>query len=120
MIKVGVFWVSALLTVDIIYDIEEYPNNCNSKDTLITYSKQHKDVWASLSKKQYDGKYSVYQYDTLPRGRVWYDVEEQSYKIIFYRGSKEFVDMISPKVMEVFGIAKAEISNDGVLNNERR
>ena len=86
---------------------------------MITYSKQHKDVWGNLSKNQHNGKYSSYQYDTLPRGRVWYDIEEQSYKIVFYRGSKEFVDMISPKVMEVSSIAKAEINNDGVLNNER-
>ena len=76
MIKVGVFWVSTLFTIDIIYDVEEHPDKYNSKDTLITYSKQHKDVWSSLSKKQHNGKYSVYQYDTLPRGRVWYDVEK--------------------------------------------
>jgi len=115
MIKVGVFWVSALLKVDIVYDIEEYPDNYNSKDSLITYSKQHKDVWGNLSKNQHNGKYSSYQYDTLPRGRVWYDIEEQSYKMVFYRGSQEFIDMVSPKIKELFGISKAEICKDGLL-----
>ena len=77
MIKVGVFWISALLNIDIIYDIETYLTDIDCKDILITYSKQHKDVWDKLSKEQFDGKYSSYKYDTLPRGRVWYDLEEK-------------------------------------------
>ena len=48
MIKVGVFWVSALLSVDIIFDVEEYHDDYQSEDMLITYSKQHKDVWKSF------------------------------------------------------------------------
>ena len=100
-----------LFTIDIIYDVEEYPDKYNSKDTLITYSKQHKDVWSSLSKKQHNGKYSVYQYDTLPRGRVWYDVEEKKYKIAFYSGSKAFVESVAPKILSIFGIEQAEIIN---------
>lgn len=115
MIKVGVFWVSTLFTIDIIYDIEEYPDNYNAKDTLITYSKQHKDVWRVLSKKQYEGKYSSYQYDTLPRGRVWYDTEERSYKIVFYRGSQEFIDMVTPKIKDIFDISQVEICKEGLL-----
>ena len=115
MIKVGVFWVSTLFTIDIIYDIEEYPDKYNAKDTLITYSKQHKDVWGVLSKKQFEGKYSSYQYDTLPRGRVWYDTEERSYKIVFYRGSQEFIDMVTPKIKDIFDISQVEICKDGLL-----
>ena len=38
MIKVGVFWVSVLLNVDIIFDVEEYPDDYQSKDMLLTYS----------------------------------------------------------------------------------
>ena len=70
MIKVGIFWVSVLINIDIIYDIEEYPDDYQFKDALLTYSKQHKDVWERLSKEQLGGKYSIYQFDTLPRGRV--------------------------------------------------
>ena len=104
MIKVGVFWVSALLTVDIIFDVEEYPDDYQSEDRLVTYSKQHKDVWERLSKEQCGGKYSTYKFDALPRGRVWYDLEEKAYKIVFYRGSKEFVNMVMQEVKKVFEI----------------
>ena len=55
MIKVGVFWVSVLINIDIIYDIEEYPDDYQDKEMLITYSKQHKDVWGKLSKEQCGG-----------------------------------------------------------------
>lgn len=81
MIKVGVFWVAAFLGVDIIFDIEEYPDDYQAKDMIITYSKQHKDVWERLSKVQCAGKYSTYKFDALPRGRVWYDLEEKIYAV---------------------------------------
>ena len=55
----------------------KYPSD--SKEMLITYSEQHQDVWDKLSKEQCGGKYSSYKYDTLPRGRVWYDTEEKKY-----------------------------------------
>lgn len=111
MIKVGVFWISALLNIDIIYDIETYSTDIDCKEILITYSKQHKDVWEKLSKEQFDGKYSSYKYDTLPRGRVWYDLEEKKYKIAFYSGSKAFVESVTPKILSIFGIEQAEIIN---------
>ena len=104
MIKVGVFWASVLLNVDIIFDVEEYPDDYKSEDMLLTYSKQHKDVWEKLSKEQCGGKYSTYKFDALPRGRVWYDLEEKAYKIVFYRGSKEFVNMVMQEVKKVFEI----------------
>lgn len=110
MIKVGVFWASMLFSVDIIYDIEEYPSD--SKEMLITYSKQHQDVWDKLSKEQCGGKYSSYKYDTLPRGRVWYDTEEKKYEIVFYKGSKDFIQIIASKIKKLFGIEKAEIRID--------
>lgn len=112
VIKVGVFWVSVLINIDIIYDIEEYPDDYQFEDTLLTYSKQHKDVWERLSKEQLGGKYSIYQFDTFPRGRVWYDLEEKTYKIVFYRGSKAFINMIVPKIKELFDIGEAEITKD--------
>lgn len=112
MIKVGIFWVSVLLNVDIIFDVEEYPDDYQSKDMLLTYSKQHKDVWERLSKEQCGGKYSTYKFDALPRGRVWYDLEEKAYKIVLYRGSKEFVNTIATKIKELFGIDEAEITKD--------
>ena len=43
---------------------------------------------------------------------MWYDLEEKDYKIVFYRGSKEFVNTIAPKIKELFGIDKAEITKD--------
>ena len=116
MIKVGIFWVSVLLTVDIIFDIEEYPEDYQSKDMLVTYSKQHKDVWERLSKEQFGGKYSIYNFDTLPRGRVWYDLEEKSYKIDFYRGSKEFINAIAPKIKKLFGIGEVKITKASIEN----
>ena len=112
MIKVGVFWVSVLLDIDVIFDIEEYSDDYKSEDMLLTYSKQHKDVWERLSKEQCGGKYSTYKFDAIPRGRVWYDLEEKDYKIVFYRGSKEFVNTIVPKIKELFGIDEAEITKD--------
>lgn len=112
VIKVGVFWVSVLINIDIIYDIEEYPDDYQDKEMLITYSKQHKDVWEKLSKEQCGGKYSIYKFDALPRGRVWYDLEEKTYKIVFYRGSKAFINMIVPKIKELFDIGEAEITKD--------
>ena len=112
MIKVGVFWVSALLDIDIIFDVEEYPDDDQDRDMLITYSKQHKEVWERLSKEQYGGKYSIYKFDVLPRGRVWYDLEEKAYKIVFYRGSQQFINTIAPKIKELFGIDKAETIKD--------
>ncbi len=112
MINVGVFWVISLLTVDIIYDIEEYPDDYQSEDMLLTYSKQHKDVWEKLSKEQYGGKYSAYKFDTFPRGRIWYDLEEKYYRIVFYRGSEKFIDTMGRKVMELFDIDEAEITKE--------
>ncbi|MBO7215211.1 MAG: hypothetical protein J6V66_06945 [Clostridia bacterium] len=108
MVKVGVFWVAALLDVDIIFDIEEYPDGYQSEEMLLTYSKQHKDVWEKLTKEQCDGKYSSYKFDTLPRGRVCYDMEEKAYKIVFYRGSKEFVDTVGFNIKQLFGIEERE------------
>ena len=113
MIKVGVFWFSYLLSLDIIYDIEEYSENGSSNDVLLTYSKQHKDVWCKLSQEQCGGKYSSYKFDSLPRGRVWYDLEEKSYKIVFYSGSKDMIAIVEPRIKELFGIEK--IRNKGVL-----
>lgn len=110
MIKVGVFWVSVFLDIDIIFDIEEYPDDYKSEDMLLTYSKQHKDVWERLSKEQCGGKYNTYKFDALPRGRVWYDLEEKAYEIVFYRASKAFVDMIAPKIKELFDITEAGIT----------
>ncbi len=111
MIKVGVFWISILLSIDIIYDIETYSTDIDCKDFLITYSKQHKEVWEKLSKEQFSGKYSSYKYDTLPRGRIWYDLEEKKYKIAFYSGSKSFIEMVVPKILSLFEIKNAEIIN---------
>ena len=116
MIKVGVFWVSVFLDIDIIFDIEEYPDDYQAEDMLITYSKQHKDVWEKLSKEQCGGKYSSYNFDTLPRGRVWYDLEEKAYKIVVYRGSRDFVNTIAPKIKKLFGIDKAEVTKDCIVN----
>lgn len=104
MIKVGVFWVSVLLDIDVIFDIEEYSDDYKSEDMLLTYSKQHKDVWERLSKEQCGGKYSTYKFDALPRGRVWYDLEEKAYKIVFYRGSKEFISRVAQEVKNAFAI----------------
>lgn len=116
MIKVGVFWVSALLDIDVIFDIEEYPDDYQDKEMLITYSKQHKDVWEKLSKEQYGGKYSTYKFDALPRGRVWYDLEEKAYKIVVYRGSKEFINAIAPKIKELFDITEADVTIANIEN----
>lgn len=113
MIKVGVFWVSALFNIDVIYDIETYPCDVDTKEILLTYSKQHKDVWGNLSQEQLNGKYHCYQYNFLPRGRLSYDTEEKEYKLMFYRGSKDFMDLVSPKILTLFGIEKAKISNVG-------
>lgn len=120
MIKVGVFWVSVVLDIDIIFDVEEYSNDYQDKEMIITYSKQHKDVWERLSKVQCAGKYSTYKFDALPRGRVWYDLEEKIYKIVFYRGSKEFINTMGLKIEEVFGITEADIvqaSIDDILQS---
>ena len=112
MIKVGIFWVSAFLDIDIIFDVEEYSNDYQVEDMIITYSKQHKDVWEKLSKEQCGGRYRNYKFDAIPRGRVWYDLEEKAYKIVLYRGSKEFVNTIATKIKELFGIDEAEITKD--------
>ena len=112
----GVFWASVLLNVDIIFDVEEYPDDYQSKDMLLTYSKQHKDVWENLSKEQYGGKYSTYKFDTLPRGRIWYDLEEKAYKIVFYRGSKEFINAIASKIKELFDITEADVTIASIEN----
>ena len=109
MIKVGVFWAFVFIGVDIIYDFEEYPDDYQSNETILTYSKQHKDVWSNLSREQKNGKYSCYQYDYLPRGRLYYDLEKKSYNLIFYSGSKDFLNLVSPKILSLFGIESAEI-----------
>ncbi len=115
MIKVGVFWISALFNIDIIYDIETYSTDIDCKESLITYSKQHKDVWGKLSAEQCSGKYKLFQYDALPRGRVWYDLEKKVYEIVFYRGSKDIIDMVAPKIKSLFEIENAIIRVDGGL-----
>ena len=96
--------MSVLLNVDIIFDVEEYPDDYQSKDILLTYSKQHKDVWEKLSKEQCGGRYRNYKFDAIPRGRVWYDLEEKDYKIVFYRGSKEFISRVAQEVKNAFAI----------------
>ena len=116
MIKVGVFWVSVVLDIDIIFDVEEYFNDYQAEDMIITYSKQHKDVWEKLSKEQCGGKYSTYKFDALPRGRVWYDLEEKTYKIVFYRGSKEFINAIAPKIKELFDVTEADVTIASIEN----
>lgn len=109
MIKVGVFWVFALLDVDIIFDTEEYSDDCLSNETLLTYSKQHKDVWEKLTEEQCKGKYSIYSFDALPRGRVSYDAKEKYHKIVFYCRSKEFINTALPKLKKLFAIEKCKI-----------
>ena len=109
MIKVGVFWVFALLDIDIIFDTEEYSDDCFSNETLLTYSKLHKDVWKKLAKEQCKGKYSVYGFDVFPRGRISYDTKEKYHKIIFYRGSKELINKTLPKLKKLFAIDKCNI-----------
>ena len=116
MIKVGVFWVSVVLDIDIIFDVEEYSNDYQAEDMIITYSKQHKDVWEKLSKEQCGGKYSAYKFDALPRGRVWYDLEEKAYKIVVYRASKEFIIAIAPKIKELFDITEADVTIASIEN----
>jgi len=115
MIRVGVFWVFLSLDIDIIYDIEEYPDDYQLKEILLTYSKQHKDVWKYLSKEQINGKYSCYQYDDLTRGRIFYDFEQKKYNLMFYFGSEYFIKLVSPKILSLFGIDKAEIIVVGEL-----
>lgn len=110
MIQVGVFWIFLSLDIDIIYDIEEYPNDYQSREVLLTYSKQHKDVWANLAKQQCGGKYSLYKYDALMRGRVSYNLEDKSYNIIFYRTSKELIDATMPKLKKLFDINEAVVN----------
>ena len=112
MIKVGIFWASAFWDIDIIFDVEKYSNDYQAEDMIITYSKQHKDLWETLSKEQCGGKYSTYKFVALPRGRVWYDLEEKAYKIVVYRGSKEFINTIVPKIKELFGIDEADTIKD--------
>lgn len=115
MIKVGVFWASVISGIDVIFDIEEYSDNYRCEDNLLSYSKQHKDVWGRLSKEQYNGKYVNYKFDTLPRGRVCYDLENRSYEIFFYRGSNEFVNAVARKIKEIFDIIDEEVFID-VIN----
>lgn len=110
MLRVGVFWIFFSLDIDIVYDIEEFPNNYQSKEVLLTYSRQHKDVWEKLAKEQCDAKYNRYKYDALPRGRVSYNIEDKSYNIIFYRTSKELIDATMPKLKKLFDINEAVIN----------
>ena len=115
MIRTGVFWIFLSIDIDVIFDIEEYPDNYQLNEKLLTYSKQHKDVWGCLSKEQINGKYSCYQYDDLPRGRIFYDLEQKKYILMFYSGSKYFLNLVSPKIVSLFGIDKAEITVVGEL-----
>ena len=110
MIRVGVFWIFLSLGIDIIYDIEEYPNDYQSKEILLTYSKQHKDVWAKLAKEQCNGKYCLYKYDALLRGRVSYNIEDKTYNIIIYRASKELIEVALPKLKELFDLSDEAIN----------
>ena len=109
MIKVGVFWYSSLLSTEIIYDTEVYDEPIRCEAGLLTYSKQHKDVWDRLAAEQLCGKYASCAYNTLPRGRVWYDADEGNYTVVFYRGSEDMVRRVAPIITELFGIEGATV-----------
>jgi hypothetical protein len=51
----------------------------------------------------------------LPRKRIGYDLEKNKCEIVFYSIGKDFIDMVVPKVKDIFGIEKAKIRSDGVL-----
>ena len=51
----------------------------------------------------------IYKFDALPRGRVWYDLEEKSYMIVFYRASEEYNKAFGSKIKK-FGIGETEIT----------
>ena len=36
-------------------------------------------------------------------------------KIVFYRGSQEFIDMVTPKIKDIFDISQIEKCKDGLL-----
>lgn len=81
-VNVGVFWIC---NFDIIYDIEEYEINKSDKN-FYSYSKHHFEVWNELSKIQFNGKYSKYNYNFFPRGRVYFDAEVKKYSIELNNG----------------------------------
>lgn len=99
-VTVGVFW---LCNFDIIWDKEEYEITKETK-IIIDYSKQHKEVWASLSNNQFNGKYSKYKYDFFMRGRVAYDCESKSYLIELNNLSENLSQSIKLKIKQLLNI----------------
>lgn len=99
-VTVGVFW---LCNFDIIGDKEEYEITENMK-SIIDYSRQHKDVWDTLSATQCNGYYSKYSFDFFYRGRVAYDCEAKTHLIELNSLSNNLSIDVKEKIKKFFKI----------------
>lgn len=97
-VKVGVFW---FCNFDLLYDIEEIEIDDSSRE-LYAYTKQHQDVWYSLSKNQFNGKYSAYPYDFFQRGRIYYNSANKKHSIVMNDLRKDIPKLFSDKLHDIF------------------
>lgn len=110
---VGVFWVcDDGKKLDLIYDTEAYSSDYVSDfgDEFIVYEKQDTDVWKSLKKKFFDGKYEEYEYDDFPRGRVTFDSEDDVYIVDCDKKLKRGLPEIKEALKKIFPFENQRVS----------
>ena len=85
--KVGIFWYS--VGRDELFGVVSHPvddySRANASDGRITCSELHEDVWKKeFYKQRYKGDGTglyIGQYQDKPRGRVFYNIEDDSFEV---------------------------------------
>jgi len=103
--SVGIFWFSP--EEKEVFDVSSVPVS-TLKPGLNTIPKLHKNVWA---KNYYRAKAkgltdSIYftDYTQIPRGRVWYDRQTESFKVTVGSWYKEYEQILTPLLKTEFNL----------------
>lgn len=109
--KVGIFWynrASNELFGVISHRISDY-SKANASDGRITCSEMHEDIWKREYRKQkYHGNNTglfVGAYQDKPRGRIFYNINEDSYEIAVGKWIEDFPSAYQ-LILEEFNLPK--------------
>lgn len=109
--SVGIFWVD--LESQELRDVEASQLQLIGKETgQLTHNRTHKTKWQKAHRRAVEKKkqglpydeYYLQDYTQIPRGRVWYDTQTQSYYVTVGDWYKEIESWLRPLLIEEFDI----------------
>ena len=109
--KVGIFWF--LPATGTLFECHvQAVSDSNSVQNLITFPKLHKTIW---TKKYYRDKSlgkigSIYyqDYTQIPRGRIFYDLEENRFVVMVGSWYRTYESMLAKLIKQKFGLSAFE------------